>query len=179
MSNATVLPECLVDKLELNLHQTLQWRHNRRDSVSNHQPHDCLLNHLFRRRSKKTSKLRVTGLCVENSPVTSEFPAQMPSNAENVSIWWRHHDFEYLILRAQYKTAVTANVLELMQFCAKPSIYLYAYIYMNIYICRYIWIYICIYIYTYMSHTSSSQSVRIFKHLTLLHHQQAQCWLQI
>ena len=21
-----------------------------------------------------------------------EFPAQMASNAENVSIWWRHHD---------------------------------------------------------------------------------------
>ena len=41
----------------------LQWRHNGRDRVSNHQPHDCLLNHLFRRRSKKTSKLHVTGLC--------------------------------------------------------------------------------------------------------------------
>ena len=27
--------------------------HNGRDSVSNHQPHDCLLNRLFRRRSKK------------------------------------------------------------------------------------------------------------------------------
>ena len=25
------------------------------------------------------------------SPVTGEFPAQMASNAENVSIWWRHH----------------------------------------------------------------------------------------
>ena len=34
---------------------TLQWRHNERDVVSNHQPHDCLLNRLFRRRSKKTS----------------------------------------------------------------------------------------------------------------------------
>ena len=45
---------------------TLQWRHNGRDRVSNHQPHDCLLNRLFRRRSKKTSKLRVTGpLCGE------------------------------------------------------------------------------------------------------------------
>ena len=41
---------------------SLQWRHNVRDSVSNHQPHDCLLNRLFRRRSKKTSKLRITGL---------------------------------------------------------------------------------------------------------------------
>ena len=69
----------------------LQWRHNGRDSVSNHQPHDWLLNRLFRRRSKKTSKLRVTGLCARNSPVSGEFPAQMASNAENVSIWWRHH----------------------------------------------------------------------------------------
>ena len=46
----------------------LLWRHNGRDGVSNHQPHDCLLNRLFRRRSKQTSKLRVTGLCVGNSP---------------------------------------------------------------------------------------------------------------
>ena len=46
---------------------------------------------LFRRRSNKTSKLRVTSLCAGNSPVTGEFPAQMASNTENVSIWWRHH----------------------------------------------------------------------------------------
>ena len=63
------------------------WRHNERHGVSNHQPHKCFLNLLFRRRSKKTSKLRVTGLCAGNSPVTGEFPAQMASNAENVSIW--------------------------------------------------------------------------------------------
>ena len=71
---------------------SLQWRHNGRDSVPNHQPHDCLLNRLFRRRSKKTSKLRVTGLCAGKSPRTGEFPAQVASYAENVSIWWRHHD---------------------------------------------------------------------------------------
>ena len=44
-------------------------------------------------RSKKTSKRRVTGLCAGNSPVTGEFPAQRASNAEKVSIWWRHHPF--------------------------------------------------------------------------------------
>ena len=71
---------------------TLHWRHNEHDGVSNHQPHDSLLNRLFRRRSKKTSKLRVTGLCAGNSPVTGEFPALRASNAENVSIWWRHHE---------------------------------------------------------------------------------------
>ena len=69
----------------------LQWRHNGCDDVSNHQPHDCLLNRLFRLRSKKTSKLRVTGLCVGNSPGSGEFPAHVASNVENVSISWRHH----------------------------------------------------------------------------------------
>ena len=67
------------------------WRHNDRDGVSNHQPRDCLLNRLFRRRSKKTSKLRVTGLCEGNSPMTGEFPTQRASNLENVSISWHHH----------------------------------------------------------------------------------------
>ena len=70
---------------------SLQWRHNERDGVSNNQRLDCLLNRLFRRRSKKTPELRATGLCEGNSPVTGEFPSQRASNAENVSIWWRHH----------------------------------------------------------------------------------------
>ena len=74
--------------------QPLRWRHNGRDSVSNHQPHCCSLNRVFIRRSKKTSKLRVTGLYAGNSPGPGEFPVQMASNAENVSIWWRHHDTE-------------------------------------------------------------------------------------
>ena len=71
---------------------TLRWRHNEWGGVSSHQPHDCLLNRLSGHRSKKTSKPRVTGPCAENSPGTGEFPAQMASNAETVSIWWRHHE---------------------------------------------------------------------------------------
>ena len=47
---------------------SLHWCHNGHDGVSNHQPHGCLLNRIFRRRSKKTSKLRVTGLYVWTSP---------------------------------------------------------------------------------------------------------------
>ena len=69
---------------------SLEWRHNEHDGISNHQPHHCLLKHLLGHRSKKTSKLPVTGLCAGNSPVTSEFPIHMASNVENVSIWWRH-----------------------------------------------------------------------------------------
>ena len=79
---------------------TLQWRHNERDCVSNHQSHDCLLSHLFRRRLKKTSKLRVTGYCERNSPATGEFPAQSASNADNVSIWWRYHERHFCIVLA-------------------------------------------------------------------------------
>ena len=52
------------------------------DSVSNHRRIEYLLDRLFRRRSKKISKLRVTGLCEGNSPVTGEFSAQRTSNSE-------------------------------------------------------------------------------------------------
>ena len=86
---SSFLQNVLISAYSLN-NFTQQWCHNTHDSVSNHQPYDCLHNRLFRRRSKKASKLRVTGLCEENSPGTG----QMASNAENVSIWWRHHDYE-------------------------------------------------------------------------------------
>ena len=72
---------------------TYKWRHNGCDGIPNHQPHDCLLNRLFRRGSMKTSKLRVTDLCAGNSPLTGEFPAQMARNAENASTWWCHHAY--------------------------------------------------------------------------------------
>ena len=68
------------DIIEMHRNTTLQWLHNGRDSVSNHQPHGCLLNRLFRRRSKKTPKLCITGLCAGNSPVTGEFKSS--------SDWW-------------------------------------------------------------------------------------------
>ena len=61
-----------------HISSSLQWRHNGHDGVSNHQPHQCLLNRLYGRRSKKTSKLRVTGLCVGNSPRTGEYPHKWP-----------------------------------------------------------------------------------------------------
>ena len=50
----------------------LHWRHNERDGVSNHRRLDYLLDRFIRRRSKKTSKFRVTGLCAGNSPLTGD-----------------------------------------------------------------------------------------------------------
>ena len=73
----------IVEEWYIKIKKSLHWRHNGQDGVPNHQPHNCLLNRLFWRGSKKTSKLRVTGLSEWNSHVTDEFPAQMASNAEN------------------------------------------------------------------------------------------------
>ena len=69
--------QCVSNGDTVVLHKaiTLQWRHNECGGVSNHRRLDCSLNRLFRRRSKKTSKLRVTVLCEGNSPVTRKmFP---------------------------------------------------------------------------------------------------------
>ena len=100
--------------------EPLQWRHNGHDSVSNHQPHHCLLSCLFSCRSKKTSKVRVTVLCAGNSPVTSEFPAQMASDVENISIWWRHHECNYdgtgnMVATAATVILVTWHVVKSVQ----------------------------------------------------------------
>ena len=79
-SNITLAYWCIgiLCFLQCRICLSLWWRHNDHDSVSNHQPHECLLNRLFRRRSKKTSKLRVTGLCVGNSPGPVNSPHKGP-----------------------------------------------------------------------------------------------------
>ena len=55
---------------------------------------------------KNPSKLRVTGLCKGNSPVTSKFPAQRASNAENIFIWWCHHAMDHKLSPAQVSSKV-------------------------------------------------------------------------
>ena len=100
----------------------LQWRHNEPDCVSNHQPHDCLLNCLFRRTSKIISKLRVTALCAGNSPETGEFPAQMANNAENDSIWWRHHEITFRVasMQSTHAAGLSTQICVNEMFGGKP-----------------------------------------------------------
>ena len=101
---------------------SLQWRHNALDGVSNHQRLDCLLTRLFRRRSNKTSKLRFTGLCEGNSPVTGEFPTQRATDAENGSIWWHHHDdcvSESLTFLGQF-TLLSTHTVAYPSNCVEP-----------------------------------------------------------
>ena len=74
---------------------TLQWRHNERDGVANHRLLDCLPNRLLKRRSMKTSKLRVTGLREGNPPVSGGFPSlskkrfQLMTSFSKAEIWHR------------------------------------------------------------------------------------------
>ena len=83
-----------------DLVDALRWRHNECDSVSNHQPHGCLLNRLFRRRSKKTSKLPVTGLCVGNSPGPVNSPHKWP-------VTWKMFPFDDVIMGYRVTTIRT------------------------------------------------------------------------
>ena len=93
VSSNFIMPDLLGQEMHwcVLLWDFITMRHNEHDGVSNHQPHHCLLNSLFGCRSKKTSKLRVTGHCAGNSPGTGEIPAEMASNAEYASIWRRYH----------------------------------------------------------------------------------------
>ena len=80
-----IFRDCL--RYEWNL--ALQWRHNERDGVSNHRCLDCLLNCLFRRKSKKTSKLRVTGLYEGKSPHKGPVKRKL--------FPWRHHGTIFIL----------------------------------------------------------------------------------
>ena len=119
-----MLPKCINIYIYLTQLCTYQWRHNESEDISNHQLHDCLFKRLFRRRLKKTSKPCVTGLCGGNSPVTGEFPAQRASNAENVSIWWRHHGLVYrhYISHEEVKIQVNFLMMQRLWCCAGTDV---------------------------------------------------------
>ena len=80
----------------------LHWRHYDHDGASNHQPHGCLLNRFFRCRSKKTSKLRVTGLCVGNSPGPVNSPHKGP-------VTRKMFPFDDVIMRIVFLRTVGVN----------------------------------------------------------------------
>ena len=77
---------------------------------SNDQRLDFFLNCLFRHRSQKTSKLRVASLCDGDSPVTGEFPTLKASNAENISISWRHHVLQFPMVHKNNHTIASVVI---------------------------------------------------------------------
>ena len=99
---------------------SLQWRHNEHGDVSNHRRLDCLLSYLFRRRSKKTPKHRVAGLCEGNSVVTGGFPSQRAFDDVIMRIlpFWKNKtkqkqqnkQLETLLLNLNYLTTFQSKV---------------------------------------------------------------------
>ena len=74
------------------IRRALQWRHNKCDGVSNHQPYDRVTIYSGADQ-RKLQRNRVTGLSAGNSPMTGEFPAQKARDAETLSIWLHHHGY--------------------------------------------------------------------------------------
>ena len=74
------------------------------DSVSNHQPHHCLPNRLFKAQIKENIKAPRHWPLWGEFTRDGEFPAQRASNAENVSIWWRHHEHGFFSLQSRPQT---------------------------------------------------------------------------
>ena len=106
------------------IHVALQWCHNELYGVSNHRHLDCLLNRLFRRRSRKTSNSASLAFVrgIHRWPVTGEFTAQRASNAENVPIWWRQLG---LIKRDVLLYSALGNFIDNSQYMTFANILLY------------------------------------------------------
>ena len=98
-------------------HNILQWRHNERYGVSNHQPHDCLLNRLFRRSSKKTSKFHITGLVrgINRWPVNS--PHKGP-------VTRKMFPFDDVIMIFEHLFHTSLNIIHVRSLCRKLSFFI-------------------------------------------------------
>ena len=109
----------------------LQWRHNGPDSVSNHQPRECLLSRLIKRRSKKTSKLRVTGNCA-GSPVNS------PHKGPVTRTMFPFHDviMEYVLLYITTVLAIPRKEISYSHLLVFPKEYICGFICFVVFILR-------------------------------------------
>ena len=74
----------------LENNKSLQWCDNEDCGVNNRRL-QCLFSRVLRHTSKKTSTLRATGALWGESTVDRWIPLTRASNAENISISWRHH----------------------------------------------------------------------------------------
>ena len=88
--------------------KSLRWRHNDHAGVSNHQPRGCLLNRLFRRRSKKTSKLRVTGL--KNGQLRGKYFHLMTSSCIQAPCHWPLWGIYWWPVNSLHKWPVTRKM---------------------------------------------------------------------
>ena len=93
---------------------TLQWLHNGRNSPPLFTQPEPFIQTQIKENIKAPRHWPMCG----NSLVTSEFPAQMASYAENVSIWWRHHDASGMMHQESKPSQV--QIMACHKFVAKP-----------------------------------------------------------
>ena len=79
----------------MNISETLQWHHKECDGISNQWCLDCLLNHLFRHQWKKTSKFRITGLCVGNPLLSWPAPCHNLKQCLIIVNWTLRNKFQW------------------------------------------------------------------------------------
>ena len=99
----------------------LKWRHNERNDGSNHQRHDCVLNRLFRRRSKKTPKLHVTDLCeavaLLRNDVSHWLGACLESALSLYYSWTPHYLMMWIFKQMRRPIALCGDRLYRQQIC--------------------------------------------------------------
>ena len=96
----------------------LQWHYYMPDGASDHRRLDYLLNRFFRCGSKKTSKLRVTGLCEGNSSVTGELPQKGPVTRKIFpfdDVIMTYHPWRFVLLKLTYNEMITHDDISLLQ----------------------------------------------------------------
>ena len=105
----------------INAFLSLQWRHNERDCVSNHLRFDCLLNRLFRRGSKKTSKFHISGLFDGTPSLTDGFPSQGLAT-------WKMFPFDDVIMCLLYPTQTHRAVLKALIMALVQKMYVLSFL---------------------------------------------------
>ena len=105
-------------------HQTLQWRHNECNGISNHRRLACLLNGLFGHRSKKISKLHVTGLCAGNSPVfVLGIHRGLVNSPHKGPVMQKMFPFDDVIMRVRYRLSVESPIYHVCSITVTALLY--------------------------------------------------------
>ena len=113
---------------------SLQWRHNGQFGISNHRPSDCLLNCLFKPRSKKTSKLGVTDHCEGNSWGIDRRPVNFPHKGpvtwlvfpfDDVIMFWISTNYHQLTIRIQLQWNFCQGTIFIIRECLVCKSYVF------------------------------------------------------
>ena len=93
---------------------SLLWRHNGRDNVSNHQPHDCLLNRVFRCRSDQRKHRSSASLAfvrgIHRGPVNSPHELSVTRKMfpfdDVIILWIRSFQNDHIVQRCRLESII-------------------------------------------------------------------------